>query len=66
MDDNEGICVEFSMTILSSDLYDDGDLPYVESRSILNQVYQISSVYGCNRVAFNYLSVIDNPDPSGP
>ena len=65
-DDNEGIYVGVSMSILNSDLYDECDFPSVETRSVLDQVYQVSPVYGHNRVVFNYLSVIENPDPSGP
>ena len=54
------------MSILNGGLYDDGDYPSVGSRSVLAQFYQVSSMHGCNRVDFDCLSVIENPDPSGP
>ena len=64
--DDKGMYVGVSMSIFNGDLFDDGNFPSIGSRSVLDQFYQVSSSYGQNRVAFDCLSVIENPDPSEP
>ena len=44
--DDEGIYVGVSMSILNGDLSDGDHLPSIESRSVLDQFYQVSSSYG--------------------
>ena len=44
--DDEGVVFEVSMNILNGGLYDDGGYPSVQSRSVLNQFYQVSLMYG--------------------
>ena len=53
------------MSLLNGDIFDDDDFP-VGSRSVLDWFYQVYSSDGHNRAAFDCLSVIENPDPSGP
>ena len=60
--DDDGIFVGISLSMLNGDLFDDDDLP-VGCRSVLDHYYEVAMSYGRNRMTFYCMSVIVDLDP---
>ena len=63
--DNEGIFVGVSLSILNGGMFNDDDLP-IQCRSVLNGEYEVALSYGRNWESFYHISVILDLDPYAP